>query len=110
MSVNGLMVSIGLNYDRGIIMKKVFKKLTLIAVFLRLFLLSSQQSLSSVKAATVTGYDEKLLTEQQNQEMANNTDRGFRLELNLNVKTGKGLWANADKTDSANAKCGSYIF
>ena len=72
----------------GIIMKKVFKKLTLIAVFLGLFLLQSQQSLSSVKAVAVTGYDEKPLTEQQNQEMANNTDRGFRLELNLNVKTG----------------------
>ena len=101
MSVNGQMASIGLNYDRGIIMKKAFKKLTLIAVFLGLFLLSSQQSLFAVKAATVTGCDEKPLTEQQNQEMANNTDRGFRLELNLNVKTGKGLWANADKTGIA---------
>lgn len=81
MNVSGQMASIGLNYDRGIIMKKAFKKLTLIAVFLGLFLLPSQQSLFAVKAATVTGYDEKPLTEQQNQEMANNTDRGFRLEL-----------------------------
>ena len=82
-------------------MKKIFKKLTLITAFLGLLLFQNQQNLCSVKAATISEYDEKPLTEQQNQEMANNSDRGFRLELTLNVKTGMGLWGNADKTGIA---------
>ena len=47
-------------------MKKIFKKLTLITAFLGLLLFQNQQNLCSVKAATISEYDEKPLTEQQN--------------------------------------------
>ncbi|WP_338211966.1 hypothetical protein [Lactobacillus juensis] len=60
------MVLIGLNCNWGITHEKIFKKLTLITAFLGLLLFQNQQNLCSVKAATISEYDEKPLTEQQN--------------------------------------------
>lgn len=70
-------------------------------VFLATFLGLTSLQPSTVQASLNKNFDSEPLSEQQNEALTNNTNRGFRLELNLNVKTNKGLWANADKTGIA---------
>lgn len=77
-------------------MRKTIKLVSLIGLLL--IGIAGFRGSSNAQAATSKDIAVKALTAGEDHQLLNNQDRGLRLEVNLDVHSGMGLWGNANKT------------